>query len=65
MSFQDYIDKLRQLEAKIEAIGTGEEAGDAVDVLPEEDQADVSNLFQEMIERFVEHGTNVAEVKTR
>ena len=59
------MDQLRQLEAKIEAIRTGEAAGDALEVLSDEDEEVVSKFIQEMIDDFVVLGENVAEVKAR
>lgn len=59
------MDELRQLENRIEAIRTGEEAGDALEVLSDEDEEIVSKCIQEMIERFVDLGENVAEIKIR
>lgn len=49
----------------IEAIRTGEEAGDALEVLSDDDEEIVSNFIQQMIDGFVELGENVAEVKIR
>eukprot|EP00112_Aurelia_sp_Birch-Aquarium-sp1_P013791 Seg2944.1 transcript_id=Seg2944.1/GoldUCD/mRNA.D3Y31 product="hypothetical protein" protein_id=Seg2944.1/GoldUCD/D3Y31 len=63
--FQDYVNELRQLESKIETIRTGDEIGDALAVLSDEDAEVVSTNIQGMIEGFISLGQDVADAKDR
>ena len=59
------MNELRQLESKIETIRTGDEIGDALAVLSDEDAEVVSTNIQGMIEGFVNLGQDVADAKDR
>ena len=65
ISLQEYVNELRQLESKIEAIRTGDEIGDALAVLSDEDAEVVSTNIQGMIEGFINLGQDVADAKDR
>ena len=59
------MNELRQLESKIETIRTGDEIGDALAVLSDEDAEVVSTNIQGMIDGFVNLGQDVADTKDR